>query len=78
MTLTTSARGVVGKINNNPRSIESNRQTATPKVVGTMFDVKPYVLQEDTSEDGAATEQQGQQTHQSHQDVQELPGIALT
>lgn len=43
-----------------------------------MFDVKPYVLQEDTSEDGAATEQQGQQTHQSHQDVEELPGIALT
>lgn len=60
-----------------PRSMECNRQTATPKV-GTVFDVKPYVLQEDTSEDGAATEQQGQQTHQSHQDVEELAGIALT
>lgn len=43
--------------------------------MGTML--KSYVLQEDTSEDGATTEQQGQQTHQSHQDVEELPGVAL-
>lgn len=40
--------------------------------------LRSYVLQEDTSQDGATAEQQGQQTHQSHQDVEELPGVALT
>lgn len=40
--------------------------------------VKSYVLQDDASDDGATTKQQRQQTHQSHQDVQELPGVALT
>lgn len=40
--------------------------------------LKAYMLQEDASEDGAATEQQWQQADQSHQDIEELPSIALS
>lgn len=40
--------------------------------------LKAYMLQEDASEDGAATEQQRQQADQSHQDIEELPSIALS
>lgn len=40
--------------------------------------LKSYMLQEDASEDGAATEQQRQQADQSHQDIEELPSIALS
>lgn len=36
------------------------------------------MLQDDTSKDGATTEQQGQQTHQSYQDVKKLPGVTFT
>lgn len=43
----------------------------------TGFGVLSYVLQEDASDDGAATQQQGQQTDERHQHVKELPSVAL-
>lgn len=42
-----------------------------------MFGLLSYVLQQDASEDGAATQQQGQQTDERHQHVEELPRVAL-
>lgn len=36
------------------------------------------MLQEDASEDGAATQQQGKQTDEGHQHVKELPCVALS
>jgi len=37
-----------------------------------------HVLQDDASEDGAAAQHQGQQAHERHQHVQELPGVAFS
>lgn len=37
-----------------------------------------YLLQEDASEDGATTQQQGQQADKCHQHIKELPRIALS
>lgn len=42
-----------------------------------MFGLLSYMLQEDASEDGAPTQQQGQQTDKRHHHIQELPCIAL-
>lgn len=35
------------------------------------------MLQKDTSEDGAPTKQQGQQTDERYQQIKELPGVVL-
>ena len=38
---------------------------------------RPHMLQDDASDDGAPTQQQGQQADERHQHIKELPGVVL-
>lgn len=42
-----------------------------------MFGLLSYVLQQDASEDGAATQEQGQQADNRHQHIKELSCVVL-